>query len=471
MTLPGQKSAAPAFNDESDWSNEDGPDPAAADPLDNQPHDLTAEQEVIGAMLTSADAIATVSQILRPRDYHRPAHEKLHRVIVDMYASNRRVTPITVADELRDRKIVLQRSTNDASYLHACVAAVTTATGAEESAHIVRKHARRRAIITETLAVMQAGRHGDPAKVIESAMAAFQALATGVANTEVEKLSVADRLEDYLDKKQRGDNSEIIASPWPDLNEVLKVKPGMFGTVGAATSGGKSLFAQTWANYVALKLDKPVLFGSLEMTGEELMDRMVADQASVLLHRLAEGGDALTDDDWFRISQQADVLGRAHNFVLDDTANLTLSRLRARIRQMDAQGRKPALVVVDYLQLMPADEGQASPVRAQEVAAISRGLKLLAMEFDTAVIALAQFNREAKNRRPQATDFKESSAIEQDSNFIILLHTELDEENQPVRPGEVEVILAKNRNGVKNRILPMAMLGHYGRIAQMPKDL
>jgi replicative DNA helicase len=296
-------------------------------------------------------------------------------------------------------------------------------------------------------------------------MAELQTLAVG--HHQNEKLSVADRWPDYLDTKEQGEDDAIVPSPWSDLNEVLTVKPGMFGTVGAATSGGKSLFAQNWATHVALRCNKPVLFGSLEMSGNELMDRMLAAEARIPLDRVSKSGSFWTDEDWERVAKVNPVMSRADNLVLEDSGTLTVSQLRARIRTMATRDQLPALVIVDYLQLMTPDPGFESPVRAQEIARISRDLKKLAQEFKIVVIALAQFNRAANGRRPVPTDFKESSAIEQDSNFIILLHTEVDAEGKPVSPGQVEIHVAKNRQGPKGRQLDMALQGHYARIVQM----
>src|SRR5690606_32688684 len=140
----------------------------------------------------------------------------------------------------------------------------------------------------------------------------------------------------------------------------------------------------------------------------------------------------------------------AHNFILDDSPNLTLGKIRARVRWMAAAGHPPAIVVADYLQLMtPESNGKKDRTRANEVAEISRGLKLLAMEFEIPVVALAQFNRNAVGRQPMVSDFKDSSSIEQDSNVIVLMHRPLAEDGSDTGPrsGEIDLIVAKNRNG------------------------
>ncbi|MEZ0094996.1 replicative DNA helicase [Streptacidiphilus sp. EB129] len=460
----------PDDDDEIPWPLDDTTTSVESKATD-MPQDLLCEQATLGGMLLSKDVIGQVEQALRgPADFYRPAHQTIYRAILDMYGRNENVDPLTLADELdsHGELVGIDRGRNGQAYLHTLVHVVPVAANAVDYARSVRRLAERRDLIgigqrIEHMA--RVGASGSTQVLLNTAMAELQSLAVG--RQQNEKLSVADRWPDYLETKESGEDQDILSSPWEDLNEILTVKPGMFGTVGAATSGGKSLFAQNWATHVALRCNKPVLFGSLEMSGTEMLDRMLAAEARIPLNRVAKGGSAWTDEDWDKVAKVNDTMSRADNLILDDSGSLTVSQLRARIRTMAARDQLPALVVVDYIQLMTPDPGSESPVRAQEIARISRDLKMLAQEFKIVVIALGQFNRAANGRRPLPTDFKESSAIEQDSNFIILLHTEVDAENKPVKPGELEVHVAKNRQGPKGRQLDMAMQGHYARIIPM----
>jgi replicative DNA helicase len=224
------------------------------------------------------------------------------------------------------------------------------------------------------------------------------------------------------------------------------------------------------ASHVALTRARPVLVASMEMGGSELMSRLTAAEASVNLEHLVRR--KLTDDDWVKILKSSDRLQNAGNFILDDSPNLTLSKIRARIRWMCSRGEAPAMVVADYLQLMTPEGSSSTTNRAQEVATLSRGLKLLAMEFEIPVIALAQFNRGAAGRQPVVTDFKDSSAIEQDSNVIVLMHRPLAEDGSDTGPraGEIDLIVAKNRNGASGRVVPLIFQGHYARLQSFGRD-
>ena len=242
------------------------------------------------------------------------------------------------------------------------------------------------------------------------------------------------------------------------------MKPGQLVTVGAATGGGKSLFGMNLASHVAIRRNRPVLVASMEMGGSELMARLTAAEVSVDLDRLIRR--KLSDQDWARVIKGSDRMQNARNFILDDSPNLTLSKIRARLRWMAGHGQPAAMVVADYLQLMTPEGSSSGGNRAQEVALISRGLKLMAMEFEIPVIALAQFNRSSVGRQPLVTDFKDSSAIEQDSNVIVLLHRPLAEDGTDTgtRAGEIDLIVAKNRNGANGRIIPLIFQGHYARL-------
>ncbi|WJV51818.1 replicative DNA helicase [Streptomyces flavofungini] len=439
------------------------------------PNDTGAEQAVLGAMLVPSPATATqvvdeVSSILRgPEDFYRPAHETIYRAILDMYATSigkPRIDPITVAAELTKRGELTK--VGGASYLHTLVQTVPTAANGAYYAEIVRGRAALRQVIEAgTRMVAQAyAQTEDADQIVQDAMAQVQAAATGTVEA-APPLSVADRWQGFVDELQDGADPNALDTPWPDLNDVIQLKPGQLVTVGAATAGGKSLFGMNLVAHAALKHGKPAMVASMEMSGSELMARLTAAEAGVNLDSLVRR--KVTDRDWERIRKISERLATAHHFVLDDSANLSLSKIRARMRWMTARGHAPAIVVADYLQLMTPEGTNKNSNRAQEVADISRGLKLLAVEFQVPVVALAQFNRGAVGRRPLVSDFKESSAIEQDSNIIVLLHRELAEDGTDTGPtsGTVEAIVAKNRNGASGRIVELAFQGHLARLSSM----
>lgn len=428
-----------------------------------QPHDVTAEQSVLGSMLLSQTVIDQMIAMLEPGAFYRPAHAIIFAAISGLYGRSNKIDPITVGEELAGSGDLAR--VGGSSYLHELVKAVPTVSHAEKHAEIVREKAALRTII-EAAARINAtayAQQGSAGEILEAAMAELQGAVTGVGQTEL-KLSVGDRWAGFLDELEAGKDPNALDTPWPDLNNVVELKPGQLVTVGAATGGGKSLFGMNLASHVAFKRGMPALVASMEMGGSELMARLTAAEAGVDLDRLIRR--KLNDHDWAKVIKVNEQMGTAENFILDDSSNLTLSKIRARLRWMASQGKPAAIVVADYLQLMSPEGSSGGGTRAQEVAEISRGLKIMAMEFEIPIVALAQFNRGAVGRLPMVTDFKDSSSIEQDSNVIMLLHRPLAEDGTDTGPraGEIDVIVAKNRNGANGRIVPLIFQGHFARL-------
>lgn len=430
------------------------------------PCDIDAEMAVLGSMLLSQHVIDRMITIVEPAAFYRPAHQTVFTTITDLYGRSRnpKIDPITVGTELG--RLGELAKIGGQSYLHRLVAAVPTVSNADRYAEIVRDKAMLRAVIeTSSRAAARAYAQQDTAvEILDDAMAEFQGAATGASPLEV-KLSVGDRWAAFLDELEAGKDPRALDTPWRDLNAVIELKPGQLVTVGAGTGQGKSLFGMNLASHVALTRARPVLVASMEMGGSELMARLTAAEASVDLDRLIRR--QLADHDWAKVIKVSDRLQNAGKFILDDSPNLTLSKIRARLRWMSGHGQPAAMVVADYLQLLTPEGSSSNANRAQEVALLSRGLKLMAMEFEIPVIALAQFNRGAVGRQPIVTDFKDSSAIEQDSNVILLMHRPLAEDGTDTgaRAGEIDVIVAKNRNGANGRIIPLIFQGHYARLA------
>lgn len=437
------------------------------------PHDLEAEMAVLGAMLLSRSVIDPIAAILTDvADFYTPRHQTIYRTITDLYARSRdpKIDTITVAAELLATGEL--GKIGGAAYLHTLVAAVPAVSSATYYADIIRERAQLRTVLEATRRATARALTAalTAAEILDAAMADLQAAASGTTTTDV-RLSVSDRWMGFVDELEAGADPRALDTPWMDLNEVVELKPGQLVTVGAATGGGKSLLGMNLAAHVALTRNKPALVASMEMGGSELMARLTAAESGVVLDRLIRR--QLDQSDWEKVFKAAPRLQNAHNFILDDSPNLTIGKIRARMRWMASTGNSPAIVVADYLQLMTPENAKPNANRANEVAELSRGLKLLAMEFEIPVIALAQFNRGAAGRQPVVTDFKDSSAIEQDSNVIVLMHRPLNEDGSPDdnRAGEIDLIVAKNRNGASGRIVPLVFQGHYARLRSMNRGI
>ncbi|MDX3035220.1 replicative DNA helicase [Streptomyces scabiei] len=433
------------------------------------PNNPEAEAAALGSMLVSLKAVEQVSQTLADaQDFHQPRHQIIYRAITDIHGRTRtpKIDPITVAAELLATGELAK--VGGANYLHHLVNTVPIAGNADSYAEIIRETAQLRAVLTATRLAGQRvlTAAATASEILEAAMADLQAASQGVQPADV-RMSVADRWMGFIDELEAGHDPRALDTPWYDLNHILELKPGQMITVGAGTGQGKSLLGMNLAAHVALTRGKPALVASLEMGGSELMARLTAAEAGVNVDRLIRRN--LEPTDWEKVFKAAPKLQNAHNFILDDSPNLTVARIRTRLRWMAAQGHPAAICVADYLQLVTPEPGKKERTRANEVAEISRSLKLLAMEFEIPVVALAQFNRNAVGRQPMVSDFKDSSSIEQDSNVIILMHRPLAEDGSDTGPraGEIDLIIAKNRNGASGRVVPLSFQGHFARLRSM----
>ncbi|GCD40850.1 replicative DNA helicase [Streptomyces paromomycinus] len=438
--------------------------PAASD----APCDIEAEQAVLGGMLLATTGINDAERVLSSGPaFYWPRHETIYRAILTLHgAPDTRPDPITVADHLK-RSGDLEKI-GGASYLHHCVQMIPTAANTEWYAAIVQRLYRLRRLVAAGLDAAAAARtaQAEPEAILDRTLATLQTLCADAAGGAAPDLSVAGTWPAFVDELSAGHDPEALDSPWTDLNTTVQFKPRELTVIGAATGAYKSLTGMNLAAHVALRRGRPVLFASMEMARKELLARLTAAEAGVKLGHLVRR--RLTEDDWKRIAQVSDRLQHATNFVLDDSAALTVAKIRARVRWMTTQDMAPGLVVVDYVQLVtPEATPQGEANRTQEVARISRGLKLIADEFAVPVIALAQLNRGSTGRKPLITDFKDSSQIEQDASVILLLYrkptTALGSAARPAAD-TVGLIVGKNRNGRQGQEITLHVQGEFARL-------
>ena len=447
---------------------------SATDPVDARalPHDIAAEQSVLGAVLIGAPHVIDDVKAagLRPTDFYRPAHRIIYEAISDLYDRGEPADVVTVFDEL-GRRGELAR-VGGGPYLHTLTAAVPTAANAVYYARIVRAHARMRTLVEVGTRVAELGYRGDPADVDDVIGRAVAALSEQDAGGDAPPSApdVLWRLVDALEG--RGERVPRVPLPYADLQALTGgLGPGQLVVIGARPGVGKTTVGLDIARHAALRHGVPTYVASLEMSRDELMLRLLAAEGRVRLDALqkqAGGQAALNDDEWQRVGRATATLGDAAHLVLDDQPATTVARLRAELRRMARRDQAPRLVVVDYLQLMRAPQvGRRAPeTRQLELAEISRGLKLLAKELKVPVVAVSQLNRGVEMRadkRPQLSDLRESGAIEQDADVVILLHR--DDE----RPGEMDLIVAKHRNG-PTATVRVAWQGHYGRAVDMARE-
>ncbi|MEV6134324.1 replicative DNA helicase [Streptomyces violaceusniger] len=430
------------------------------------PQDLDAEQSVLGGMLLSKDAIADVSDVVRGRDFYRPAHETIYAAILDLYARGEPADPITVAAELTKRGEIAR--VGGASYLHTLVQSVPTAANAEYYAEIVHERAVLRRLVEAGTRIAQLGyaAEGELEEIVNTAQAEMYAVTEERAASEPGS-AIASIVERVVDSVGARDEGEMTGVPtgFIDLDSLTKGwQPGQLIVLAGRPAMGKSTVALDFARAAAIEHGLGVALFSLEMSEDEIGMRVLSAEARVALHHLR--GGTVTDDDWARIGRRLPAIGEARLHV-DDSPDLTLADIRTRTRRIAAREGLD-MVVVDYLQLITAASRRGSS-RQEDVAAISRGLKLLAKDLRVPVIALSQLNRGSEMRqdkRPMVSDLRESGAIENDADMVVLLHREDAYEKESPRAGEAELIIGKHRNG-PTATISVAFQGHYSRFVDM----
>ncbi|MCT9932419.1 replicative DNA helicase [Planotetraspora sp. A-T 1434] len=432
------------------------------------PHDLEAEMACLGAAMLSSDSAALVVEKLTPRHFYRPAHQVVFEAIAELLNQSKVVEPLSVKAQLEHRRSQ-EREVVDPATLLEMVESVISANHITVYLDRLEDLRYRRALILEGGALTRLGYRTDLERD-DVAAQAYQVLerAAGVPQ-HTSGRSLAELVYPYLDRLEDKTPQPGVTTGWHDLDALLvKVRPGQFIVIGARPGMGKSVLMVNMALHVGLKLNQPVLFCTLEMSEDELLDRIFANRAKVNLHALLN--KRLDEDAWERVGKRAAEMAAAEHFVIDDDTEMTVAKLRGKLSAMRRAGRPPAVVFVDYLQLMSTSQKVES--RQQEISTYSRQLKLLAKEFEVPIVAGCQLNRESEKRvskRPTKADLRESGAIEQDADVVILLHREDVYEPDSPRRGEIDLIVDKHRQG-PTATITAAFQGHYARISDMAAD-
>jgi replicative DNA helicase len=435
------------------------------------PQDVLAEQCVLGAMLLSKDAIADVVEVLRPTDFYRPAHQTVYDAVIDLYGKGEPADAVTIAAELT-RTGTLERI-GGAPYLHTLIASVPTAANASYYAEIVRERAILRRLVEAGTKVVQlgygaaGGAGGDVDDVVDRAQAAVYEVVE--RRTSEDYTPISETLMTALEEleKIQGHNGALSGVPtgFRDLDALTNgLHSGQLIVIAGRPGLGKSTLGMDIMRSASIKHGMTSVLFSLEMGKSEITMRLLSAEARVQLQAMRAGG--MSDNDWNKVARRMSEVASAPLYI-DDSPNLTMMEIRAKARRL-RQRHQLSLVVVDYLQLMSSPRRVDN--RQQEVAEMSRSLKLLAKELEVPVIAISQLNRGAEQRadkRPQLSDLRESGAIEQDADIVILLHREDFYDRESNRAGEADLIVAKNRNG-PTKDIPVSSALHYSCFADMP---
>ncbi len=437
------------------------------DQLRRTPWSPEAEQAVLGAMLLDQDAALKAVQILEDASFYREAHRRIFRAMVALLDRGDVLDPLVLRDEL-DRRADLDAA-GGMDYLAELLDTVPTAANIEFHARIVRDKALLRRLIEVGTQLVQSAYEGrqDVSTLLDEAEQRVFEVSNARGTQEVVRIKeLMWQAMERIEARDRGDESvRGIPSGFTDLDSKTNgFQPSDLIIVAARPSMGKTSFCLNIAANAALEGKTPVAIFSLEMSKDQLVERLLSAEAFVDLHRLRSGG--LRPEDYPKLSRAAGLLGTAPIWI-DDTPALTLLEMRSKARRLKAE-HDIGLIVVDYLQLIRGVGRSES--RQEEISYISRSLKALARELQTPVVALSQLSRapeqRGSDRRPMLSDLRDSGAIEQDADLVIFIYrSEMygqQLEKTDIEEGMAEVHLAKHRNGPTGT-LKLAFLKQYTR--------
>jgi len=431
------------------------------------PHNLDAEESLLGSMLLSQDAIAIAMEQCTRSDFYKPSHALIFDAVSALFARGEPADAVSVAEELR-RQGVLEEI-GGAAILGSLQSNTPAISSATRYARIVEENALLRRLIgaANEIAEIGYGLPDDVTAAIDQAESMVYEVAERRSSDSVVLLNhLLGRTFDELERLyERGESITGVATGYRDIDEQLSgLQPSNLVVVGARPSMGKTAFALGLASHAAMQ-GTPVLFFSLEMGHLEIAQRVLCAEARVDATRLRNG--RLLDSDWGKISSAIGRIGTAKLYV-DDNPNVTVMDIRAKARRMRSR-EGLGLVVVDYLQLMRSPSGAEN--RQVEISEISRGLKILARELRIPVVALSQLSRALETRsdkRPVLADLRESGAIEQDADVVMFIYRDDVHNPDSQAKGTAEINIAKHRNGPIGSAT-LAFVSTYARFANMAR--
>lgn len=412
------------------------------------------EVAVLGAAMAGYAELGDLLDVLEPSDFYSPFHEQIWEAIGRVFNAGNRPDPVSVTLALGEAAV-----RHDPTILSDMTGASPVIAQAPWYAEKVLVASGKRRLTTAASRLHQLGVSGstDLEVLREEARKAVDEATEGKSVTEARTL--AQILPGVIDIAQHG-RAKALGTGWDDVDRLIGgLAPGRLVVVGARPGIGKSLMGANLALHFAHHHQHAVLFASMEMDNEEVTQRMLANHARVDLTNLVQG--KTTDEEWLRIAPRLDEINAMPCKVLDSPGQ-TVTTIRREARRYLRQRADLALVVVDYLQLMTTRERKGA-TRAEALGEVSRGLKLLARETGSCVVAMAQVNRESTRHtdgRPRASDLRESGSIEADADVVMLLH----QSEEDVDRGDLEVIVDKNRHGPKGHAT-LRLYGHYARLA------
>ena len=435
------------------------------------PHSEDAEQSVVGAMLMDKDAILAASEIICGDDFYQNAYGVIFDSMVELFNEGKPVDLITLQERLKEKEVPPEISSLE--FVRDLVAAVPTSANVRYYAQIVSDKAVMRKLIKmndELSNICYAGNEPLESVLEKTEKSVFQLLQNRNAG---EYVPIRQVVMNALEKVEKASKSKGTVTGIPtgfiDLDYKLSgLQPSDLVLVAARPSMGKTAFVLNIAQYVAFKKDKCTAIFSLEMSKEQLVNRLFSLESQVDAQALRTGN--MKDSDWEKLIEAAGIIGQS-NLIIDDTPSISISELRSKCRKYKMEHGLD-LIIIDYLQLMSGSVGGRSESRQQEISDISRSLKALARELNVPVIALSQLSRAVEQRpdkRPMLSDLRESGAIEQDADVVMFIYRDEYYNKDSEYKKQAEIIIAKQRNGPVGTV-HLAWLGEYTKFANLSRQ-
>ncbi len=412
------------------------------------PHSIEAEQSVIGSMIMDREAITVASEIIAGDDFYGRQYGVLFDAMVELNDEGKPVDLVTLQDRLKEKDVPPEVSSLE--FIRELITAVPTSANIKYYAGIVAEKATLRKLIRlneEIANTCYAGKENLEVILEDTEKRVFELIQKRNTGDFVPIRQVVMNAMDKIEKASRNKgNVTGIATGFIDLDyRTAGMQPSDLILIAARPSMGKTAFALNIAQYVAFKMNQTVAIFSLEMSKEQLVNRLFSLESRVDSQHLRTGN--LSDAEWEKLIESAGIIGKS-NLIIDDTPGISISELRSKCRKYKLE-HNLQMIIIDYLQLM-SGSGRGSDSRQQEISDISRSLKALARELNVPVIALSQLSRAVEQRpdhRPMLSDLRESGAIEQDADVVMFIYRDDYYNKDTDKKGIAEIIIAKQRNG------------------------
>ena len=435
------------------------------------PHSIEAEQSVVGAMLMDKDAIPTAAEIVSGQDFYQTAYGVIFDSMIELFNEGKPVDLVTLQERLKEKDVPPEIASLE--FVRDLVSAVPTSANVKYYAQIVADKSMLRKLIKlndEISNTCYAGKESLETILETTEKSMFQLLQQ--RNTG-EYVPIRQVVLNALDKIEKASKSKGTVTGIPtgfiDLDYKLSgLQPSDLILVAARPSMGKTAFVLNIAQYVAFKKDRATAIFSLEMSKEQLVNRLFSLESQVDAQALRTGN--MKDSDWEKLIEGAGIIGKS-KLIIDDTPGISVSELRSKCRKYKLEHGLD-LIIIDYLQLMTGSVGKRSESRQQEISEISRSLKGLARELNVPVIALSQLSRAVESRpdkRPMLSDLRESGAIEQDADVVMFIYRDEYYNKDSEYKKQAEIIIAKQRNGPVGTV-HLAWLGEYTKFANLSRQ-